>query len=61
MANTNGPLMPMRAALLLFMAAVIGLLVGGLTMLCVQTLAAAVLAGLSAFGAALVGLHALVG
>ncbi|GAA1108071.1 hypothetical protein [Kitasatospora arboriphila] len=62
-SNQSGPtpFLTLRTVVVLLAAAVIGLVVGGLTFLSTRSAAGAVLAGLTAFGASVLGLHKLIG
>ncbi|MFD7907059.1 hypothetical protein ACFV4G_33075 [Kitasatospora sp. NPDC059747] len=55
------PLLTVRTAIILLTAAVIGLVAGGLTYLGTRSTPGAALAGLTAAGASVVGLHQLIG
>jgi hypothetical protein len=55
-----GPFMPVRTALILLASVVIGVVTGGLTLLCGTHPAGAVLAGLTSVGASVPVLHALI-
>ena len=55
------PLVPQRLALIAVIAIVIGAMIGGLTFMASPSVPAAVIAGLVAFGAAVVALDKLVG
>lgn len=57
----EGPLLSQRAALILVTAFVIGGLAGGLSLLGGGNLATSLLAGLTAWGASILGLHKLIG
>ncbi|MFF5024210.1 hypothetical protein ACFY2J_08160 [Streptomyces collinus] len=56
-----GPLLTLRTTVILLTAAIIGLVVGGLTFLSARSTAGAVLAGLTSFGVSVPVLHKLIG